>query len=145
MSDQQRRALYTMADTGPLVALVANSLPEHERIVAALKELPKRPLITTWPCLTEAMYLLHREEGQTAQDTLWGYVLDGLVLLHDLSSAEQQRMRELMKQYADTPMDLADASLVAVAESLGLRQVFTLDSDFYLYRLADGSVLDVIP
>ena len=49
-----------------------------------------------------------------------------------------------MAKYSDTPMDLADASLVATAETLGLRQVFTLDKDFYLYRLADGSVLEVI-
>ena len=42
-------------------------------------------------------------------------------------------------------MDLADASLVVVAESRTLRRVFTTDSDFYLYRLADGSALEVVP
>ena len=41
-------------------------------------------------------------------------------------------------------MDLADASLVAVADSRSIRQIFTLDSDFYMYRLADGSTLEVI-
>jgi predicted nucleic acid-binding protein len=54
-------------------------------------------------------------------------------------------MAALMAQYRDTPMDLADASLVAVAESLRLRRVFTIDSDFYVYRLADGSALEVLP
>ncbi|MCG3163996.1 MAG: hypothetical protein JMDDDDMK_05455 [Acidobacteria bacterium] len=53
-------------------------------------------------------------------------------------------MRALMAQYADTPMDLADASLVAAAESLALRRVFTLDDDFYIYRLADGSTLEIV-
>jgi hypothetical protein len=43
-----------------------------------------------------------------------------------------------------TPMDLADASLVVAAESLTLRRVFTLDRDFYIYRLADGTALQVI-
>jgi predicted nucleic acid-binding protein len=42
-------------------------------------------------------------------------------------------------------MDLADASLVAAAERLGLRRIFTLDSDFYIYRLLDGSALACIP
>jgi len=42
-------------------------------------------------------------------------------------------------------MDLADASLVAVAERLGIKRLFTLDSDFYIYRLADGSALECIP
>lgn len=50
-----------------------------------------------------------------------------------------------LKRYQQTPMDLPDASLVAIVESLSFNQVFTLDSDFRFYRLADGSVLDIIP
>ena len=53
-------------------------------------------------------------------------------------------MSDLMRTYQNVPMDLADASLIAVAESRGIAQLFTLDSDFYIYRLADGSVLEVI-
>lgn len=56
-----------------------------------------------------------------------------------------ERMAALMEKYQDTSMDLADASLVAVAESRALRQIFTLDSDFRIYRLRDGSMLEVIP
>ena len=41
-------------------------------------------------------------------------------------------------------MDLADASLVVAAESRSLQQIFTIDDDFYVYRLSDGSTLDVI-
>ena len=41
--------------------------------------------------------------------------------------------------YADHPMDLADASLVAAAETLGTRQVFTVDrNDFATYRVRRG-------
>jgi hypothetical protein len=54
-------------------------------------------------------------------------------------------MAVLMEKYRDTPMDLADASLIAVAESRSLRQVFAIDGDFYVYRLADGSALEVVP
>lgn len=50
-----------------------------------------------------------------------------------------------MDQYRDTPMDLADASLVAAAETLGLKRVFTLDRHFYAYRLLDGTALEVLP
>lgn len=49
-----------------------------------------------------------------------------------------------MERYRNVPMDLADASTVAVAESLSLRRVFAVDSDFYIYRLADGSALEVV-
>ena len=50
-----------------------------------------------------------------------------------------------MERYRNLPMDLADASVVAVAESFGVRRVFTLDGDFRVYRLADGSALEVFP
>ena len=50
-----------------------------------------------------------------------------------------------MEQYQSRPMDLADASLVALAEAQGYQRVFSIDSDFYVYRLADGSALEVVP
>ena len=50
-----------------------------------------------------------------------------------------------MRQYADTPMDFADASLVAAAEALGIGRVFTIDSHFYAYQRADGQDFEVLP
>ena len=50
-----------------------------------------------------------------------------------------------MEKYQDIPMDLADASLVAAAESHNLRRIFTLDSDFYVYRLHDKDAFEVFP
>jgi predicted nucleic acid-binding protein len=54
-------------------------------------------------------------------------------------------MATLMEQYKDRPVDLADASLIVAAERLGARRIFTLDSDFYIYRLADSSTLICVP
>ncbi len=50
-----------------------------------------------------------------------------------------------MEQYRDRPMDLADASLIALAETAGYTRIFSIDSDFYIYRLADGPALQVVP
>ncbi len=50
-----------------------------------------------------------------------------------------------MAKYHDLPMDLADASLIAAAEQLNLRRIFTLDRHFRIYQFADGSTVDVIP
>ena len=50
-----------------------------------------------------------------------------------------------MKRNPDTPMDFADASLMASAQTLGAERILTLDSDFYVYRLANGSFLEVLP
>jgi hypothetical protein len=50
-----------------------------------------------------------------------------------------------MQQYQDAPMDLADASLVAAAERLQLRRIFTLDRHFYAYRIDEKHPFDVVP
>lgn len=91
------------------------------------------------------MYLLGEVGGYRYQAELWKLHTAQRLVLYDLTVAEIDRMAELMEKNHDTPMDLADASLVAVAESRALRRVFTLDSDFRIYRLADGSVLEMIP
>jgi hypothetical protein len=91
------------------------------------------------------MHLLWRAGGAPAQDELWGYLDDGLCLLHTPETNEAERIRGLMQQYRDTPMDLADASVVAAAERLGLRRVFTLDSHFYAYRIDGAHPFEVVP
>ena len=138
------RETEVLTDAGPLTALADRNDPNHARILTEIGHLPAVPLLTTWPCLTEAMYLVGEAAGHSGQEILWGYVADGLVSLHDLSPDERRRMRDLMTRYADTPMDFADASLVATAETRDLRRILTVDSDFYIYRLANGSVLEVL-
>jgi predicted nucleic acid-binding protein len=135
----------TLTDTGPLVALVNRKDPNHAVCVAAAKGLPAGPLITTWPSFTEAMYLLYRAGGYAGQSALWQLRTGGRLALHDLSADEVDRMAVLMHKYQDTPMDLADASLVAAAERLRAKRIFSLDSDFRIYRLADGSILEIVP
>ncbi len=135
----------TLTDSGPLLALLDVRDQHHLRCVEAAASLGPGPMLTTWPCFTEAMYLLHRAGGFRFQSTLWGLYSDGHVIVHDLDPRQIDRMALLMAQYRDTPMDLADASLVALAESRSLRQVFTFDRHFWTYRLADGSALEPIP
>jgi predicted nucleic acid-binding protein len=60
--------LVNLCDTGPLVALFDKGDPHHARCVATLASLPDAPLLTTWPCLAEAMYLLARGFGPAVQD-----------------------------------------------------------------------------
>jgi predicted nucleic acid-binding protein len=76
---------------------------------------------------------------------LWRWRAGSQVRLYELTEAEIDRMAVLMEKYQDRPMDLADASLVVIAERWSLRQVFTVDGDFHIYRLADGSALESLP
>ncbi len=135
----------TLTDTGPLVALLDKDDSRHADCVAALQGLPGDSLLTTWPCFTEAMYLLGSVGGFRYQEKLWKLRASGSLNLHDATPAEIDRMAALMSKYRDRPMDLADASLVVAAEHLRLKQVFTLDGDFHIYRLADGSALGIVP
>jgi predicted nucleic acid-binding protein len=133
-----------LTDAGPLIALVDRGEVDHARCVAALTQVTL-PLVTTWPAFTEAMYLLGEAGGWTGQVALWRMVERADLQVGDLSAAALGRTRRLMEQYRDLPMDLADASLVALAEERGLDRVFTLDGDFRIYRLPRGRAFTIIP
>lgn len=91
------------------------------------------------------MHLLGKSGGFRAQAALWDLYSNGHVVIHELTIVEVARAAALMRKFKDAPMDLGDASLVAVAESRSLRRVFTLDRHFWAYRLTDGSALEPVP
>jgi len=134
----------TLTDAGPLIALIDADEQDHARCREALDEL-RLPLLTTWPAFTEAMYLLGRVGGWKAQQALWRLVLREDLLVDPLSPEATARAARLMETYADRPMDLADATLVALAEERGLTRVFTLDADFQIYKLRGRRHFDVVP
>ena len=124
-----------LTDAGPLVAILDRAEQHHQACVDCLRQLTG-PMLTTWPAFTEAMYLLGAAGGWTAQDALWSLVQQGDLELAEQPLEHRGRMRVLMEKYRDRPMDLADASLVVLAEKRGLRDIFTLDhTDFRVYRL----------
>jgi predicted nucleic acid-binding protein len=125
-----------LVDTGPLVALFDPKDREHECCVNELKKI-RQPLRTTVPVLTEAFHMLG--PASIGSDRLREFVLKAGLPVWWLQRATLARAFELMDMYADHPMDLADASLVVAAESLGTRRVFTLDrKDFEVYRVLRG-------
>ena len=95
-----------LCDASPLVSLVNRKDPHHPRCVAALPKLSS-PLLTTWPCFTEAMYLLYRYAGWPGQQELWDYITNKFLIIHFNTESEQRRMQELMERYRDIPMDLS--------------------------------------
>jgi predicted nucleic acid-binding protein len=132
-----------LVDAGPLVAILHRDDRRHRECVQALRAL-RPPLGTTWPVVTEAMYLLGF--SAEAQDELWSLIENGRLHLLGLDASDAPRMRALMRKYRDLPMDLADASLVAVAERDGLNRVFTLDHrGFEVYRPAKLGRFSIIP
>jgi len=133
-----------LTDAGPLIALIDRSQRDHGACVAALGHLTG-PMLTTWPAYTEAMYLLGSVGSWTAQDVLWRWLLRGDVEIGSLDAGLVARARALMEKYRDLPMDLADATLVALGEDRQLATIFTLDSHFAIYRLRGTKRFVLIP
>lgn len=132
-----------LVDAGPLIALLDRSDPQHAACVATLKTV-REPLLTVWPALTEAMYLLGG--SWLGQKALWSRLETDALTLVPLDAADARRMRELMEKYRDLPMDLADAALVCVAERESLMQVFTLDrKHFSIYRASRRRRFSILP
>jgi uncharacterized protein len=132
-----------LVDAGPLVALLDRADPDHSACVTALQRL-RDPLITVWPAFTEAMYLLRG--SWLGQKALWSRLETDALALAPLDESDAPRMRELMEKYRDTPMDLADAALVRVAERDSVIQIFTLDrTHFSVYRPGRRRRFSIIP
>lgn len=132
-----------LVDAGPLVALLDRSDQHHRACVEASRSI-RGPLVSVWPAITEAMYLLGLSSD--AQDALWDMLETGLVLLATLDVGDVRRMRDLMRKYRDQPMDLADAALVRVAERERIRTVFTIDRrDFEVYRPSRSWRFTILP
>jgi predicted nucleic acid-binding protein len=123
-----------IADTGYWVALFNRADRHHARARAVSQALRER-LVTTWPVLTEVTHLLAwRGHGELARRFLERCFI-GAVEVFYLDAEARPRVTELMRRYAALPMDLADASLVILAERLGHGRILSTDRrDFGSYR-----------
>lgn len=130
-----------MLDTGPLVALLNRREKLHARVKAVLPLLPV-PLLTVEPVLTEAMYLL-RSVPRGARAVL-AMVQDGLLRVPFAVEPHARELEALMTRYASVPMSLADACLLRLVEQVPDAAVFTLDSDFGVYRARKNRPIQLI-
>jgi len=134
----------TLVDAGPLVAILDPRDGEHNRCLNVLPTLSS-PLVTSWPAFAEAMYLVGTNGGWQAQEMLWRLALRHDLRVESIDRDGMKRASELMHKYRDLPMDLADATLVVIAEAQKTSRIFTLDKDFRLYRLHGRKPFEIIP
>lgn len=128
----------TLVDAGPLIALFDADDSHHGEVMRFLEGFRSR-LHTTWPVLTEAAHML--SFSIRAQEGLLAWVMRNGVQLFPLAAAHLPRLLELMRKYADLPLDLADGSLLVAAEQIGTLDILTVDSDYSVYRLPGGRAL----
>jgi len=123
-----------MVDTGFWLALAnkrdSNHLLANEKL-SGLQE----PLITTWPVMTETCHLLLHRIGAHAQTSFIAGASEDWYRIFDLQTFHLQKVASLMDKYSNLPMDLADASLVILAEELGTGDILSTDQrNFETYR-----------
>ena len=123
-----------ITDTGFWLALANRSDRWHDAARRALDETDE-PLITTWPVMTETCHLLLHRLGVDSLQRFMESFRDGAFSAFALTHDHAPRIAALIKKYRDLPMDLADASLVLLAEELGHGRILSTDlRDFRTYR-----------
>jgi predicted nucleic acid-binding protein len=120
-----------VVDSGPLVALFDADDQNHELAVRWLKGVRER-LVTTLAVVTEVAFLLDFSVATQAEFVRW--VSQGGCALVDMDADDLMRTADIMEKYHDLPADFADASLIAICERVGTRDIATFDRDFEVYR-----------
>lgn len=130
-----------LIDTGAVLALLDRRDPWHKACAGALSAM-QLPLLTTAAVLTETFHFL---EGPNQLAAGWRFYRSGIVALRAGIEDDLPDLERLMLKYADRPMDLADATLVRLAEREGLSTILTVDQDFDVYRIGGRKALRVLP
>jgi uncharacterized protein len=130
-----------IVDAGPLVAYLRKDDTDHDWAVDRFKEL-QPPLRTCDAALSEAFFLL--QQTRTGIGPLVALLERRLVVADFALNAELPSIARLLRRYKDVPMSLADACLVRMSERLAESAVFTLDSDFRIYRRHRRNVIALI-
>jgi len=116
-----------LTDSGFWIALGSRTDRFHAAARAAAQRWAHEGFVTTWPVLTEVCHLLVSRVGMHQALEFMDAVAQGAVKVHPLDDNALSRASYLMRRYANLPMDLADASLVILAECLGEGRILSTD------------------
>ena len=131
----------TLIDAGPLIALFDKSDQYHENALAFIKSIDN-PLVTTWPVITEVSHMLSFSTQVQINFLTW--IDRGGLQVMEIEHSHMFRLIDLCRKYDDVPMDLADATLIIASEITGIKEIASIDSDFYTYRNVRNQYLNNI-
>lgn len=134
-------AASVVVDTGPIVALLDADDRHHAWAAVQFARL-RPPLLTCEAVLTEASFLIARVGENVSAVT--ALVDRGVLSVKQVFDAESPSITRLVRRYANVPMSLADACLVRLVELTPHATLFTLDSDFEIYRQKGRSVIPLL-
>lgn len=120
-----------LVDAGPMIALFDRSDDYHKPILELIRSFEGR-LVTSWAVLTEVLHML--DFNVNVQIDFLKWIERDAIEIPALSKTQIQRIIEFSEKYSDLPMDLADATLMVLSETEGIREIITIHSDFHVYR-----------
>ena len=130
-----------LLDTGPLVGFLARD-SEHADWIREQWQRLAPPMLTCEAVLTEAAFILKREGADP--DAIFELLQRKVIRVALSIDQEHADLRRLMHRYRNLPISLADASLVRLSELHRDSRVFTLDSDFRIYRRHGNKVIPLL-
>ena len=128
-----------IVDAGPLIALFDQDDKYHNSVIKFLKQFHGN-LISTWPVITEVSHLLSFNINVQIDFLEW--LKREAIKIINLEFEHLDRIIQLSKKYSDVPMDLADSSLIVVAELTGINDIISIDNDYYIYRTKSKKALN---
>ena len=134
-----------VVDAGPLVAVASRTDQAHESCVALLGRVPS-PLVVPALVVSEASYLIERHVGAHAERALANAFRMGELVVEPVEPSDWNRISELVDTYADLPLGIVDASIVALAERLNVTTLATLDrKHFTVVRPKHCDAFELVP
>ena len=131
-----------LIDSGPIVSLI-NQRDTHHTWCLSQFEIFTNPLRTCDAVVSEAFFLLKRHTSDGAS-RFAEMIRRGIIVSDFKLQPLASRVMDLMKKYQDLPTSFADVCLVAMAERYADVKIWTLDSDFRIYRSKDRRVIPLI-
>jgi len=132
-----------LIDTGVILALVDRNDGWHDACVQAYNH-SRLPLLTTEAVLAEVFHLARRKVSDARG--VWQLLRSGAIQMSEIAHGELSQIQTLMQDYADRPMDFADATLVHLAARERLGTILTIDhDDFETYRLPGRKKFTILP
>ena len=120
-----------LIDAGPLIALFDRDDKFHISVKDFIKRFKGR-LYTSWPVIAEVLHMLDYSVNTQIDFLKW--VRKGALDIKQITTEDISRIIELSEKYSDIPMDFADASLIIIAESERIKEIISIDADFYIFR-----------
>ncbi len=120
-----------LIDAGPLISLFDRDDKFHVSIKDFLKRYEGR-LYTTWPVITEVLHMLDFSVNTQMDFLRW--IKRGALVVKQITKEDISRIIDLSEKYSNVPMDFADASLIIISELENIKEIISIDSDFYIYK-----------